>query len=800
MNANRTPGRLARAGMLLALFLAWASPVHAQNELGPPVVQGSSEVPYPAGAEGNASVLLELVVEKDGSVSQVQVIEGAEPFAEQARRAVLGWRFAPAHRGAAAIRAKTRARVEFRQELIAPAPVAPAAVTPPSAAPPALKEEEAAEDITVRGKRREIGQATISAQDVREMPGAFGDPFRAVEALPGVTPLLSGLPYFFIRGAPPNNNGYFLDGVRVPQLFHVAFGPGVIHPGLVDRVDLHAGAPPASYGRFAGAIIAGQTREPPTTFHGEANLRLVDAGALLEAPFSDGRGTATVAGRYGYPGPIVGAFADIQLGYWDYQTRATWRLGERDRVGVFAFGSHDYLAHKSRTGETVDDFVSDFHRVDLRWDHALKDGHVRVGLTAGYDSQGAAPEDRVPPVYLNDLSAAARLEVEQRLGSTVMARAGADVRIDDYGFEQSAPTDPETQVVPSSANPPPTNVTGGAHADLVWRVAPRVELVPGARVDVYSSMRDQAGGSATVPAFDPRLSARVTLARKVAWLSAAGVAHQYPVLRVGDIPAMWVAGSGFPVGTRTLQTAAQASQGIEIGLPADLVLTTTGFLSGWSGLTDLTAECIQIEPAVMPPPPAGGGGMRFTPPFHCPSNAPVHGRSYGVEFLLRRPLSKRLSGWLAYTLSRSTREARFLTASGGEVLATVPSDYDRTHVLNAVVAYDLGRRWRAGSRFVFYTGVPYSALSGSIAVPPYNDRRDPPFFRLDLRLEKRWPLGKTGSVAFVVEGQNVTLSKETTGLGTDCQGTGGPQGGTTVCTRATIGPITIPSIGVEAFF
>ena len=28
-----------------------------------------------------------------------------------------------------------------------------------------------------------------------------------------MTPIASGLPYFFVRGAPPGNLGYFLDGV-----------------------------------------------------------------------------------------------------------------------------------------------------------------------------------------------------------------------------------------------------------------------------------------------------------------------------------------------------------------------------------------------------------------------------------------------------------------------------------------------------------------------------------------------------------------------------------------------------------
>jgi hypothetical protein len=151
-------------------------------------------------------------------------------------------------------------------------------------------------------------------------------------------------------------------------------------------------------------------------------------------------------------------------------------------------------------------------------------------------------------------------------------------------------------------------------------------------------------------------------------------------------------------------------------------------------------------------------------------------------------------------LSRSVRQTRFLTLDGGESLVTVPSDFDRTHVLNAVLAFDLGRRWRAGARGVFYSGVPYSDLAGSVPVPPYNVHRDPPFVRLDVRLEKRWAIGDRGSMAFVVEGQNVTLSKEANTLGMDCRGTLTEERYTTECQRGTVGPITLPSVGVEAFF
>ena len=104
--------------------------------------------------------------------------------------------------------------------------------------------------------------ARITRAESRQLPGALADPFRAIEALPGVTPVASGLPYFFVRGAPPGNVGYFFDGIRLPLLFHVFFGPSVLHPSMIQKVDLYRGGYPAEYGRYAGAVVAADLDRP----------------------------------------------------------------------------------------------------------------------------------------------------------------------------------------------------------------------------------------------------------------------------------------------------------------------------------------------------------------------------------------------------------------------------------------------------------------------------------------------------------------------------------------------------------
>jgi hypothetical protein len=158
--------------------------------------------------------------------------------------------------------------------------------------------------------------------------------------------------------------------------------------------------------------------------------------------------------------------------------------------------------------------------------------------------------------------------------------------------------------------------------------------------------------------------------------------------------------------------------------------------------------------------------------------ARITGHTYGVELFLQRDLTRRLGGFISYTLSRSTRATARLEG---------PSSVDRTHVLNVAAAYRLGDSWRAGGRLVLYSGLPAEVAYARVArTPP----RGPAFHRLDVRLEKRWNLGATGFWALVAEVQNTTLRRETLEL--SCYAYG--------CESESIGPVTVPSLGVEASF
>src|SRR5689334_9719068 len=79
---------------------------------------------------------------------------------------------------------------------------------PPPKEPEPEPEPTGVVEITVREPPRPAGAVTLTRAETRLLPGAFGDPFRAVESVPSVVPLASGVPYFYLRGAPPGNIGY----------------------------------------------------------------------------------------------------------------------------------------------------------------------------------------------------------------------------------------------------------------------------------------------------------------------------------------------------------------------------------------------------------------------------------------------------------------------------------------------------------------------------------------------------------------------------------------------------------------
>lgn len=698
-------------------------------------------------------VVLELTVDAAGSVAEAVVVSGPAALSDAVLEQARSFRFEPAQRGGRPV----AARIRFAVELTAPEPLreasaqaeAPAEQRPTSAEP----QPRGALEFTVEGVRQRPGAVSLRQQDARLMPGSFGDPLRSIEAQPGVVPIVSGLPTFFIRGAPPANVGFFFDGIELPILYHAFFGPSVLHPSFIERIDFYPGAAPASHGRFAGPVVAVSARPFAVEPHASVSVRAIDAGAYAEAGSALGDcepgsirecppTAVRAAMRYSYAGLVLSLLSDAELRYWDYQVQARMPLGPNDSLGVLAFGAYDLF--RAPQASTKSGGSINFHRVDVRWDRRLgAGGRLRVALTGGDDRSAGVNE---ASSVVTDRSLRLRAELDRRYSTEVTLHAGLDARVDRFGLE----TSPRRLDYPdfSALFPERTDAVSGGYLELELQPTPGIAVTPSVRADVYHSVGKQAVG------VDPRASATFQLAPALRLEHSLGLQHQRPNF-AAQVPGAQVADlSG------GLQWALLASSGLRYRLPDDMNASLTVFRSGYFNALDPigTARDFTIDRTVI--------DRRSTI------------SAVGLELTLTRPLSRRLGGFLSYTLSRSN-------VSLGRT--TSPSGFDRTHVLQGGLSYQLPTRVRLGARSVLYTGIPELNLEGS---PHFESaRRGSPFFRLDLRAEKRFLIGRRGYLDLVLEVLNATSTREVVRL--DCG---------EICRERTAGPVVLPSVGVEAGF
>jgi hypothetical protein len=120
---------------------------------------------------------------------------------------------------------------------------------------------------------------------------------------------------------------------------------------------------------------------------------------------------------------------------------------------------------------------------------------------------------------------------------------------------------------------------------------------------------------------------------------------------------------------------------------------------------------------------------------------PGEARAYGLEILIKKNKGP-LTGWFAYTLSRSEQKTQGRTAAETGINSGLwyPTAYDKTHDLSLTASYELSRKWDFNMNFVYQTGLPTTYPTAqyqfeNLTIPVYsprNSNRLPDYHRLDI--------------------------------------------------------------------
>jgi hypothetical protein len=308
-----------------------------------------------------------------------------------------------------------------------------------------------------------------------------------------------------------------------------------------------------------------------------------------------------------------------------------------------------------------------------------------------------------------------RTELSYHPFGGVTFHGGLDLALAPYSVNIRFPPPPrpgEPDPGPFATRPPITR----SDTNTAWRPAAylEAEINPSARSKIVPGIRADYARDTSKVDISPRLSGRYDIVHefpRTTVKGGVGLFYQPPQFQESD--ALF--------GSPNLHSnrAIHYSLGVEQEITRPLEVSLEGF---YKNLDQLVARL-----------PNDAGGYDY--------NNLGKGYVVGTELLLKYKPDAHFFGWLAYTLSRSTRQEP-------PDYKTELFQYDQTHILTVLGSYRLGRGWEFGARFRLVSGplyTPtifgvYNADAGAytpISGLPFSDRV-PMFHQLDIRIDKQW--------------------------------------------------------------
>ncbi len=626
-------------------------------------------------------------------------------------------------------------------------------------------------DVTAERPPREVTRRSIEKRELERIPGTNGDALRALQNLPGVArpPGLAGL--LLVRGSAPQDTQTFIDGTFVPLIYHFGGLSSVVPTELLNKIDFYPGNFSARYGRATGGIVDAGLRAPRNDgLHGLVQVDLIDTRALVEGPIPDTnkKWSFALAARRSYLdawlGPVLakaGAGVTQAPVYYDYQLILDGKPRRGHHIRTSFYGSDDSIELLLTQPSANEPGLSGNLGLKTQFQRAAMQYDVDLGEGRRFDSSLSVGRDLLQfglgDLYfkVQSVSFFGRGEYTTRLGRSATMHVGMDMIAGGYDVAVRLPAPPAPGQPPNqpfSTRTPQTfaergrNYRPAGYVEMELTPIARLRLVPGFRLDYdkFTKRHDFA------PRFNARYGLRDNFPKTTAKLGV-GVFYQPPTPQQ-SLP---------PLGTTGLRSnrAIHYGLGVEQDVTRQVELSVEGFYK-------------QLDNFVGQKASASGTSVVY--------DNSLTGYVVGGELLVKYKADDKFFGWLAYTLSRSTRQ-------NGPNEPEYLVSFDQTHILTALGSYRLGGGWEFGARFRLISGnlaTPnvcdatsiscdpnrigglFHGASGAYTAIPFggpSSERLPLFHALDLRVDKAWQF-QNWKLSAYLDVQNSYNNQNTEGL------------------------------------
>ena len=565
----------------------------------------------------------------------------------------------------------------------------------------------------------QMSQIDIPIEQIKKIPTLLGekDVLKVLQLMPGVQKGSEGQTGIYVRGGGPDQNLIILDDATVYNANHLFGFFSVFNGDALKSVELTKGGFPARFGgRLSSVIDLNMKEGNKEKIHGEAGIGLISSRFTLEGPIKKNKSSFLISGRRTYidilARPIIKKASNGEGvgGYFFYDFNAKFNYEVNDKNKIYLSGYFGKDKFYARDGSS--DYQSDNGlnwgnaTATLRWNHQfnqkLFSNTSLIFTDYAFNIFSLEKNSLEKETFSLNYKSAIRdfglkYDLDYFPSPKLTVKFGFQSTF--HKFNPSAIVLKDRQEEINRAQVPIQALESGVYVENLWNLSPRFKLNYGLRWSNYQVI------GRTINKPEPRLSASYKLSRDIAFKASYAQMNQYVHLLANS-------GLGLPTDLwvpTTKKIDPQFSEQIAVGLAKDFPkLGLTFTMEAYSKKMNRILNYKE------------GSSFAF---FEDPESAATvpswednvtagKGWSNGLELMLQKKTG-RLSGWVAYTLSKT--EWQFDELNFGRKFYP---KYDRRHDLSIVGIYELSKRVTLSSTWVFGTGnaltIPKGTYSASL--------------------------------------------------------------------------------------
>jgi hypothetical protein len=628
------------------------------------------------------------------------------------------------------------------------------------------EETESLDEIVIESNIEKLNVKTpqmsvnkLTSASIKQIPVVLGeaDIIKSLILLPGVTSAGEGASGFNVRGGAADQNLILLDEAIVYNSSHLFGFFSVFNPDVIKDVRLFKGGIPSKYGgRLSSVLDIYQKEGNSNDFNLTGGIGLVSSRLLAEGPIEKEKSSFLIGGRASYAHLFLPLLDNDNKAYfYDLNSKINYRFDDRNNLflstyfGKDVFGINDSFVNKY--GNSV---------VNLRWNHLYSD-KLFSNLSVIYsdyfyglilDFVGFEWDSGITNFNL-------KYDFKHYINNTFKLSYGMSSIYSKFNPGKIVPNREDSGIIAEKLTDKYANEFA-AYIDAEHNISDQLRLQYGIRFSNFTRLgqdelnvykdnmpvlydnefkkytsaeavgKDSFERSDVISNFnnlEPRLSISYTLNNQTSIKASYNRMAQYLHLLTNTsspTPLDVWAPSGKYIKPQLLdqfaigyfKTLNEGDYSIETEAFYKKIQNRIDYINGANLVANNEIETVILNGKA---------------------------RAYGLEILFKKNEGK-LKGWLAYTLSKSEQLTAGRTPyepgiNSGEWYNT---PYDKTHDISINASYELNKKWKFNSNFVFQTGQPTNYPVGQyevqgLNVPIYNDNRRnsdrlPTYHRLDI--------------------------------------------------------------------